>query len=283
MDTAIVTTYCLVDDWLRARRHSESPLRTLSDAEILTTALVAARFFKGNFEQAATFLDEQRYLPTRLSRSRFNRRLHAVAHLLESLFDFLADIWRTASSEPIFLIDSFPVAVCDNIRIKRCRLYPSKDTGDAFRGYQSSKRRYFYGLKVHLVVNADGRPVEVSMTPGSYSDTAQLRTFDLDLPAGSVVYGDKAYNEYLTEDLMEEASGTEEVGGAVLRPIRKKNSTRGVSASMHYVQNVYRKRVETAFSLIERMLPKSIHATTARGFEIKVFLFVLALSIDGLV
>jgi hypothetical protein len=76
MDTAIVTTYCLVDDWLRARRHSESPLRRLSDAEILTTALVAG-------------------------------------------------IWRTASSEPIFLIDSFPVAVCDNIRIKRCRLYPS--------------------------------------------------------------------------------------------------------------------------------------------------------------
>ena len=97
-----------------------------------------------------------------------------MAHLLESLFDFLASIWRQASSEPIFPIDSFPVAACDNARIKRCRLYPSKDTGDVFRGYQGSKRRYFYALKVHMVVNADGRPVEVSMTPGSCSDTALL-------------------------------------------------------------------------------------------------------------
>ncbi|CBH23249.1 putative membrane protein [Salinibacter ruber M8] len=31
------------------------------------------------------------------------------------------------------------------------------------------------------------------------------------------------------------------------------------------------------------MLPKSIHAVSARGFELKVFLFVLAFSISVLV
>jgi hypothetical protein len=30
------------------------------------------------------------------------------------------------------------------------------------------------------------------------------------------------------------------------------------------------------------MLPKTIHAVTAKGFELKVFLFVLASSINGL-
>lgn len=277
MDTAVITTYCLVDDWLQARRHTEHPLRSLTDAEVITTALVAARFFGGNYEQALAMLHEQRYLPVRLSRSRFNRRLHAAAPLLQALFDWLAGIWREASSEEIFLIDSYPIAACDNIRIDRCRLYPLQRTGGAFRGYQSSKRRWFYGLKVHLITNADGRPVEVSLTPGSYNDTAQLQTFDLDLPTTSVLFGDKAYNEYLTEDLLAEA------GGPTLVPLRKKNSTRAVSASMVYVQQVYRKRIETAFSRIERMLPKSIHAVTARGFELKVFLFVLALSIDGFV
>jgi hypothetical protein len=34
--------------------------------------------------------------------------------------------------------------------------------------------------------------------------------------------------------------------------------------------------------LIERILPKTIHAVTARGFELKVFLLVLAYSIDCL-
>jgi hypothetical protein len=32
--------------------------------------------------------------------------------------------------------------------------------------------------------------------------------------------------------------------------------------------------VETAGSLLERLLPKSIHAVTAEGFELKVALFV---------
>jgi len=34
--------------------------------------------------------------------------------------------------------------------------------------------------------------------------------------------------------------------------------------------------------LIERLLPKSIHAVTAQGFELKVALFVLASSINFL-
>ncbi len=35
--------------------------------------------------------------------------------------------------------------------------------------------------------------------------------------------------------------------------------------------------------MIERFLPKHIHAVTARGFEIKVALFVLACSLNYLV
>jgi hypothetical protein len=38
--------------------------------------------------------------------------------------------------------------------------------------------------------------------------------------------------------------------------------------------------VETAGSLIEQLLPKSIHAVTSQGFELKVALFVIAYSLD---
>jgi len=40
--------------------------------------------------------------------------------------------------------------------------------------------------------------------------------------------------------------------------------------------------VETTGNLFERLLPKSIHAVTARGFELKVALFVLVASINFL-
>ena len=51
---------------------------------------------------------------------------------------------------------------------------------------------------------------------------------------------------------------------------------------MNYLLATYRKRVETAGSQIERLLPKHIHAVTPEGFEFKTILFVLASTIDRL-
>ncbi|RKZ92795.1 MAG: hypothetical protein DRR19_03185 [Candidatus Parabeggiatoa sp. nov. 1] len=46
-------------------------------------------------------------------------------------------------------MDSFPVPVCDNIRIKRCKIYQD----DEYRGYVLSQTSFFYGIRVHMVVN----------------------------------------------------------------------------------------------------------------------------------
>ncbi|MGD8405642.1 MAG: hypothetical protein PVJ21_18430 [Anaerolineales bacterium] len=51
---------------------------------------------------------------------------------------------------------------------------------------------------------------------------------------------------------------------------------------MYSLQSTVRKIVETTGSLIERLLPKSIYAVTAKGFELKVVLFILACSINFL-
>jgi hypothetical protein len=140
----------------------------------------------------------------------------------------------------------------------------------------ASKKRDVYGLKVPLLVTKDGQPVECFLTPGSYSDVRMLKAFRFDVPEGSHVYADKAYNDYAMEDVLLEASHLQ------LYPIRKKHSKRILPPSIAYVQHYYRKRIETVGSLIERMLPKTIHAVTAEGFELKVFLFVLAYSFNCL-
>jgi hypothetical protein len=126
-----------------------------------------------------------------------------IHHLFEALFDRLAACWKDLSDENVFSIDSFPVPVCDNIRINDCRIndcrindcriYPSDATEDAFRDYIASKRRFFYGLKVHVMTDAEGRPVEASLKPGSLGDTGQLRGFEFDLPEEAIAHGDKAY------------------------------------------------------------------------------------------
>ena len=70
-------------------------------------------------------------------------------------------------------------------RIRRCRLYPLEEHGEAFRGYISGKRRYFYGLRVHLVVTGAGEPVEFSLAAGSEAAISVFKAFQLDLPEGS--------------------------------------------------------------------------------------------------
>ncbi len=120
-----------------------------------------------------------------------------------------------------------------------------------------------------------GEPVEFFLAPGAFSDTSALALYNFDLPENSWIVGDKAYNDYTVEDVLREA-------GLEILPFRKKNSLRPVPPFMLYLQSTVRKMVETTGSLIERLLPKSIHAVTAKGFELKVALFVLACSINFL-
>jgi thiaminase len=70
--------------------------------------------------------------------------------------------------------------------------------------------------------------------------------------------------------------------GMRMKSLRKKNSKRPFEPWIFYLQSTYRKIVETTGSMIERLLPKSIHSVTAQGFELKVGLFVLAANLNFL-
>ena len=271
MDTQIVAVFCLIDDMLKALHHYEDPQTTMSDAEVMTTAIIAALYFGGNYTHARNLLGSQGYISRMLSKSRFSRRLHRIKPLFVTLFSMLGEHWKALNTNSIYSIDTFPIPVCDNYRIRRARLYQ----GEAYRGYIASKKRYFYGLKLHLMATEGGQPVEFFLSPGNLHDGKGLYVFDFDLPEGSQVVGDKAYNNYAVEDMLE-------VAGIKLSPFRKKNSKRPVPPWVYYLQFHYRKMIETTGSLLSMLLPKKIHATSAAGFELKVILFILACSINHL-
>jgi hypothetical protein len=270
MDDKIIATFCLCDDLLQAIHHPQDPQGQMNDAEVMTTALVAALFFRGNHESARTMLKQHGYIPQMLSKSRFSRRLHRIQGIFVILFNLWGQTWKTLNKDSIYIIDSVPIAVCDNIRIRRSKIY----SDEKYRGYTASKKRYFYGLKIHLLVTSDGQPVECFLTHGGCGDVDALKYYAYELPDGSMIYADKAYNDYEIEDLLKEVDHIE------LLPMRKKNAKRAFPPFICFVQHYYRKMVETAGSLIEQLLPKSIHAVTSQGFELKVALFVIAYSLN---
>lgn len=274
MQDTIITIYCLCDDLLHAMDYPDHPQAKLTNAQVMTVPLVAAAFFGGKIETARDFLLEHHYFTVALSESRLNRRLHALPHALwHTLFTLLGELFQAHNPDQEYVIDSLPVPVCDNIRISRCRLFQ----GAAYRGYTASKKRYFYGLKVHLVITATGCPVEFVLTPGATADVTGLQQCSLDLPAGAKLLGDRAYNDYMQEDLLQETAAI------TLQPQRKKGSKRPLPLWLEFVGQRVRQRVETTFSQVTSRFPKHINAVTPQGFILKLMCFLIVCSVHCLV
>jgi hypothetical protein len=123
MDDTMTTIYCLCEEFLKATGHRDDPQAYLSTAEVMTVALSAATFFGGNVDRSRLFLHEHGYMPTMISESRLNRRLHSIPQpLWRTLFDLLAATSKESEASQEYVVDSLPIPVCDNIRIWRCRL-----------------------------------------------------------------------------------------------------------------------------------------------------------------
>ena len=263
-----IAIYVILDDILHTIHHQEDDQRRVNDALVLTTALIAAWYFGGNWTTALHYM-RSHHCSYMLSSSRFNRRLHKIALLAEYCFRLLSWLFKAANTGQRYLLDTFPIKVCHNIRIRGCRLLQGED----YRGKNASKREYFYGYKVALLTDEDGLPVEVAFIPGSYSDHSALKRLDFDLPAGSIVWQDSGFTDYEWEDFYQQYEQIE------FATQRKKRSKRGDCFVDAVAKKQNRKLIETKISEITTRFHKKIHAVTIEGFQYKVFLTVMAFAL----
>jgi hypothetical protein len=268
----IIGIYCIVDDILKGIGHLEDRRRRVSDSEVITTALISALYFGGHLDNGRGFMKMTKLIPEMLDKSRFNRRLHKVADLVYSIFCQTGHALKSMAGASEYVLDSFPVPVCDNIRISRSKLVK----GEQWRGKQSSMRRYFYGVKVQVLVNANGIPVEFGFVPGCESDVQALKKLPLAVAAESKIYGDSAYTDYQAEDDMKETDLVE------LMIQRKSNALRKDEPWIRFIKEYMRKGIETAFSEIKALFLRKIHAVTFKGFLIKLVMFILAFTLNKL-
>ena len=265
MNDYTITIYCFLDDYLKISSNKEDTRRKISDAELLTTVILAARYFRGNYVTACLYMENHQGMK-KLDKSNFNRHLHRLSAVLSSIFFALGDTLKELNISSKYLIDSFPVAICKNIRIPRSKLLKE----EVYRGYNASKREYFYGFKVQVVTTEDGIPTDYFITAGSLHDKTAFDMMQIHLPEDSQLYADSAYTEYEVEDLYRKEEKIE------LLVDRKSNSKRKDTPTEAKIKKHYRKRIETTFSEITNYFPKKIHAVTPKGFLIKILLFLLA-------
>ena len=180
MTEQTITIYCFIDDFFRAIGRKDDAHCKINDAEVLTTALLAARYFHGNLHSACCYMKEHHGVKM-IDKSGFTRRLHGLKEQLLALFAALGRSIKQLNTSCRYLIDSFPVSVCDNIRIARSHLLQ----GEAYRGKCVSKRCYFYGFRVQVITTtANARKSRTWLFSKSITQSAS-RPPSLALPTSS--------------------------------------------------------------------------------------------------
>ncbi len=180
-----------LENGLRKRRRKAS----LSLSEVMT---IIIHFHQSNYRTFKAYYTKhvqvhlRSEFPGLVSYSWFVR-LMAQAFVPLSMY-FLA---RRGQCTGISFVDSTPIKVCHNRRINRNKVF----AGIAARG--KTTMGWFYGFKLHLLVNERGEILTFQLTPGNLDDRKPVSFLAKDL--FGKVFADKGYiSKKLFEELLEQ-------------------------------------------------------------------------------
>jgi hypothetical protein len=189
----IVTLFCDVDDFCKkyeantqirlADKTKRNRKCRLSKSEIMTILIY---FHASNYRNFKHYYLEyickclNDYFPNLISYNRFVEIGQKVASELSTFFNS-----RLEPCTGISFIDSTKISVCNNKRISRNKVFE----GVAAMG--KSTMGWFYGFKLHLIVNDKGGLVRAMITPGNIDDRDPVPRMTTNL--FGKLFGDKGY------------------------------------------------------------------------------------------
>jgi transposase len=183
-----VDDFCLVAEPLLRKRLLEDGTRHrnrerhLTASEIMTIVIAfhhsKFRDFK-HFYMMLTF-NHRTEFPDLVSYQRFVALMPSVIVLL---FGYLQSRFGTCTG--IAFIDSTKLAVCGNKRINRNRVFQ----GVARLG--KTTMGWFFGFKLHLIINECGELLAIRLTPGNVDDREPVPDMARELVGK--LFGDKGY------------------------------------------------------------------------------------------
>ena len=200
---SIEELFCKVDDFCQAYEN-ESQRRLLQSekqrkereikmilSEMMTIVLrfhfSCYRHFKGYYTRHV-WKNMKGMFPGLLSYSRF---IQLMPRILAAIIVFLKTL--KGKSRGLSIIDSTSIKVCHNKRIGRNRVFE----GLATRG--KSTMGWFFGFKLHLIINDQGEIIEWAVTRANVDDRKPVPFLTQNLTGK--LFGDKGY---ISQDLFEQ-------------------------------------------------------------------------------
>lgn len=194
-DTKITEIYFLVDEFnkqfeLELSKHvlGNTPKRppTMSSSEVMAIMILfhdkGYRCMKHFYTQYVQIHLTEMF-PKTVSYNRFTELMQSV-NLPLAIFLQTCCMGKNTG---ISFMDSTPIRVCKNKRIKRNKVFK----GIAQLG--KSTMGYFFGFKLHLVINDKGELLNFVITPGNTDDREPLKDKRFIAKLKGKLFGDKGY------------------------------------------------------------------------------------------
>jgi len=196
----ITHIFCHIDDFcqifekkwnkilLRSKQQSRVRSSSLSMSEMMTIIIC---FHNSHYQNFKAFYNTMilghyhSYFPKAMSYSRFIQKLPSVTIPLFCYFQFIK-----GKKENSYCIDSTYLPVCHNKRIHSHKVFKK------FAQRGKTTLGWFFGFKLHLVVNMKGELINFSVTEGNIDDRKVVDSLTQGLTGK--LFGDKGY---LSSDL----------------------------------------------------------------------------------
>ncbi len=234
----------------------------MSDAEIISIQLLIEclkktqnsgyLYLRANYPNLVNYVD----------RSRFSRLIKALHTVIKAIRKKMS---RNENCE-YKIVDSFPLVINKFGRAffgKKLREYSSY-------GYCASKKEKYYGMKVHVITDLYGNPIDYLLTKANIDDRDALYELS-DMVNIDTLFGDKGYVGKVSEELKNEK-------GIKLYALKRGNSKNPLPKVFRNLISKCRRRIESTFNqLIEHFDIERVRSNSILGLstmlEIKFLCF----------
>jgi len=235
--------------WVYSQRMSNYADLSFTDEEVIAIYLFGVmdkhRTVKGIYDDADRHL--RPWFPRLPSYVAYVQRLNRVSDVFAPLLALIQQEQEAQNPGQVWLIDSFPVALAkQGRRFKAC---VAKELADS--GYCSTKKLYYYGVRVHVI----GRRQPGSLPIPEYigvtgASDHEGKIFDQTRPQrhNNELYGDKAYQRSDAQALRQAQNLT------VLTPVKKQKGQRYLEPQDQWLSTAVsrvRQPIEALFAWIE--------------------------------
>jgi len=244
----IVSDHSLVQNTDLKQRNRKS---TLSDSEVMTILIL---FHSGHYRDLKHYYINhvKKHMKSEFPQTvSYNRFVELQKKVVVKLAIFLKTCCL-GKCTGISYIDSTPLRSCHIKREKQHKVFK----GIAQKGQCSLG--WFYGFKLHIIINDRGEILDFIITPGNVNDRKPLNDMDLHKRIFGKLYGDKGY---ISKDLFEKLF----VDGVHLITKIKKNMKNSLMLLQDKIALRKRALIETVNDELKNIC--QIEHTRHRSFE----------------